>query len=195
MLVHATYKNARMAPRKIRTVAAVVSGLPVLEAKQQLASFPGKAARILQSTLSSAIANAVHTFDAKEDSLIVDKVIVNEGIKLKRYQPVWHGTAHPITKCFSHVTVVVGGKETSRKGKTRKTAIEDIPASTYTSKLEPETKRSEELEEMAADQKGKGLRVPSPDETSDKQSIQAFQKKKMIQQGGDRKKTFRRKSM
>jgi large subunit ribosomal protein L22 len=61
--------------------------------------------------LKSAVANAVNNHDLDEDKLYVKACWADEGITMKRYMPRAKGSASPINKRTSHITVVVAEKE------------------------------------------------------------------------------------
>src|SRR5688572_558781 len=128
MKITAQHRDARMSPRKIRLLRAVVRGLPAAEARQQLHYLPGKAAHLIREVLASAVANAQHNFDIAEDKLVIADVIVDGGLVMKRFRPVSRGMAHPILKRSSHITVVLAerGESTQRTRKVKKTEISTV---------------------------------------------------------------------
>jgi len=77
------------------------------EAAAILKFLPNKAARITGKVLKSACANATHNFQMDESKLYVKACYADEGITLKRYMPRAKGSASPIMKRTSHITVVV----------------------------------------------------------------------------------------
>ena len=72
---------------------------------------PNGAATVVGKVLKSAIANAEHNYDLDAQNLIVSEAYVNEGPTLKRFRPRAKGSASPINKRTSHVTVVVKEQE------------------------------------------------------------------------------------
>lgn len=111
MEARAKRKYIRSSPRKMRIVADVVRGKNVQDALSTLHFLPQKAARPIELTIQSAVANL---FDQNqderldEDALVVKIIMVDEAPFLKRFQPVSRGRAHRILKRSSHLTVVVG---------------------------------------------------------------------------------------
>ena len=71
---------------------------------------PNKAARIVEKTLNSAIANAENNFGLEKANLVVSETFANEGPTMKRFRPRAKGSASPINKRTTHVTVVVSEK-------------------------------------------------------------------------------------
>lgn len=206
MKVKALHKNARMAPRKMRPLARLLTGMPVSTAATQLQFTPGKAPEILNGVLKSAAANAINNHNLAEDSLKISEIRIDEGIVMKRWNPVSKGMAHPILKRMSHVLVVLDGEEAEKKDTKKKKAVkkvETVSADEYmkqedTVKAEEEKEAKKEVEEK--EKRDTSTKAPKDEERSvetmkNKTEYEAFQKKKMQQQGGDKKKTHRRKSI
>jgi len=106
----ATSKTVRVSPRKSRLVIDLIRGKSVAEAIAILKFTPNKAAGIIEKVLMSAIANAENNFDLDVENLIVSEAFVNEGPTMKRFRPRAKGSASPINKRTSHITVVVSEK-------------------------------------------------------------------------------------
>ena len=103
-------RTVRVSPRKTRLVLDLIRGKNVADAIAILKFTPNKAARIVEKTLNSAIANAENNFDLDVESLVVSEAFVNEGPTMKRFRPRAKGSASPINKRTTHVTVVVSEK-------------------------------------------------------------------------------------
>ena len=71
---------------------------------------PNKAAGIIEKVLNSAIANAENNFGLEKANLVVSEAFANEGPTMKRFRPRAKGSASPINKRTSHITVVVAEK-------------------------------------------------------------------------------------
>jgi len=183
MEVTARLVNARMTPRKVRSLREIIVGLPVTEARAQLAFQNSKAAVIIGKVLGSAVANARHNHEIEESNLRVAELKVDEGMRLKRWRPVSRGTAHAFVKRASHLTVVLEELQATKR-KVKKTTKADIDTFTV-----EDLARRERVEGALADE-SVATKTPRPSKTA-----QAFQKMKMLQQGGDKKKTHRRKSI
>lgn len=100
-------KNNRQSPRKVRLVADLIKGKTVSEALVQLEFTPKKASETLRKLLESALANAKNTYGAEKDRLIVKEVRVDKGIVLKRSMPRARGSAKPIKKRSSNISLVL----------------------------------------------------------------------------------------
>ena len=107
----ATAKTVRIAPRKVRLVVDLIRGKHISEAISILKFTPRGASPVVEKVLMSAIANAEHNFDLDVESLYVTEAHVNEGPTMKRYRPRARGSASPINKRTSHITIVVSEKE------------------------------------------------------------------------------------
>ena len=97
----------RMTPRKVRAVGDLIKGLPVIEAEAQLMAQSRRAAWPLLKLLRSAVANAKVNQNANSEKLYVQNLRVDQGPMLKRYLPRARGSASPIQRKMSHVTLVL----------------------------------------------------------------------------------------
>ncbi len=105
----AVLKNYRQSPRKVRLLADLVRGKQVDAALAQLKFIDKRAAGPFAKVITSAKANALQTGVAAE-ALIIKKVTVDKGVTLKRFMPRARGSASPINRRSSHVTVELGTK-------------------------------------------------------------------------------------
>jgi large subunit ribosomal protein L22 len=111
----AIQRGARQSPYKMRLVIDQIRGKNVNDALGLLRFSKKHAAKQIEKTLNSAVANAEHLARQNNESIDVDelyvkKAIVNEGPKIKRFMPAAQGRATPIQKRTSHVEIVVGAK-------------------------------------------------------------------------------------
>lgn len=106
----ATAKTVRTSPRKARLVIDLIRGKSVAEAISVLKYTPNKAATLIEKVLMSAVANAENNYDLDVENLVVSEAFVNEGPTMKRFRPRAKGSASPINKRTSHITVVVTEK-------------------------------------------------------------------------------------
>ena len=110
METRAIARHVRIAPRKARLVADLIRGKRVDEALTVLKFTPKKGSRIIGKTLRSALANAQNTRSMDVDSLFVKAIYVDDGPRLKRWQPRAMGRATRLLKRLSHVTVIIAEK-------------------------------------------------------------------------------------
>jgi large subunit ribosomal protein L22 len=120
-MITASLKNYRISPRKVRLVADMIRGKSALQAGVILENALKKAKSPIQDLLNSAIANASHNHKIEADNLFVKEIRVDQGFVLQRSQPMARGSAFPIRKKTSHVSLVLAPKEVSTKKKTNKT--------------------------------------------------------------------------
>ncbi len=106
-MIIASLKNYRISPRKVRVVADLIRGKSAVLANQILLHADKKAKKPLNDLLASAVANAKHNFKIDAESLIVKEIRVDQGYVLKRHRPVSRGSAHPIKKRTSHVSITL----------------------------------------------------------------------------------------
>lgn len=107
MEIAAKLKGARLSAQKARLIAAQIRGKSVADALDVLNFSTKKAAHLMKKILESAIANAEHNEGADVDELSVAKVIVDEGVTLKRIKPRAKGRADRIFKRSCHITIAV----------------------------------------------------------------------------------------
>lgn len=106
----ATAKMVRVSSRKVRLVLDTIRNKSVAEAFAILKFTLNGAASDVEKVLKSAVANAENNFDLDQASLVVSEAFANEGPTLKRFRPRAKGSASPINKRTSHITVVVAEK-------------------------------------------------------------------------------------
>ncbi len=125
MEVKAKARYIRMSPKKVRLVIDVVRGMDVAAAKAQLKFINKRAVQPVEKLIDSAVANAIHNFELKEDNLFVKEIRVDDGPTLKRWQPRAFGRAGAIRKRSSHISLILGEKvETKKEVKGKKEKIE-----------------------------------------------------------------------
>lgn len=119
----ATLSNLRQSPRKVRVVADLVRGKKVADAilamqfTEKRASLPIK--KLIESALANAKAQSIST-----DNLIVKTVEVNGGKTLYRRMPSARGSAHPIRKRTSMISITLTEGEV-KKTKVAKEKVEE----------------------------------------------------------------------
>lgn len=109
-MAKAILRDLRMTPLKVRRVAKLVIGKPVIEAQHILALDTHIASPVLSKVVKSAAANATNNEGANEDRLFVKTIMVDKSTTLKRYLPRSRGRADQIKKRSSHITVIVEEK-------------------------------------------------------------------------------------
>lgn len=67
-----------------------------------------KGARIVETLLRSAIANASHNDGQNPQSMIVKTIVVNQGMAYHRGVPMARGRVRPMRKFLSHISITLG---------------------------------------------------------------------------------------
>ena len=101
----------KIAPRKVRSVADLVKGLSANEAEAQLLVQRRRPAKALLKLLRSAVANAKSNKRWNPDHLFIADFRVDQGPMIKRFLPRARGSASPIQKKMSNVTLILGLNE------------------------------------------------------------------------------------
>jgi len=112
---NAIQRGARQSPYKMRLVIDQIRGKSVNDALALLKFSKKHAAKQIEKTLASAVANAEYKARQSNDPIDVDTLfvthaVINEGRPIKRFMPAAQGRATPIRKRTSHVEIVVGEK-------------------------------------------------------------------------------------
>jgi large subunit ribosomal protein L22 len=105
--VKAIAKYIRMSPYKVRRVVDQIRGRSYQDALMILEFLPYKAVSPVWQVLHSAAANAQNNYQLDKKNLIIEKIYVNEGPKLKRLRPRAQGRACQILKRTCHISIIV----------------------------------------------------------------------------------------
>ena len=100
----ASLKTYRPSPRKVRLLADLVRGKKVNDALRTLSFVDKRASGPFIKVISSAVANAKNN-GREADSLKIAKVTVDKGLTYTRFMPRARGSASPINRRSSHITV------------------------------------------------------------------------------------------
>ncbi len=106
---HAKY--VRISSRKVKIVIDLIRGKSVDEAVAILTYTPKAASPVVLKVLNSAIANAVNNQEMDRKDLYVAEVYANPGPTLKRFVARSRGSASPMLKRTSHISVVLDQKK------------------------------------------------------------------------------------
>lgn len=112
MEIIARTKFNRTSARKLRLIAeAAKTIVSPTRALVYLASVRKNGADPIYKTLKQAVSNATNNFSLVEKNLKLKNIKIDDGPIIKRFQPVSRGTAHPIMKRTSHITVILESPE------------------------------------------------------------------------------------
>lgn len=143
MEIKAKLQYLRIAPRKVRLVADLIRGKTIQESRNILNFSVKGASQPLMKLLNSAVANAKNNSNIEEGNLYIARITVDEGPKIKRWQPRSRGQAFEIQKKTSHVILIL--KEIG-ENKTKKSKRKEIRSKNLrqTKKIEKSEERNKE---------------------------------------------------
>lgn len=105
--VRAFNKLIRVSHQKLGLVCDTIRGLPVARAVDVLKFSKKRVAGEVLKTLLSAVANAEHNKNLPVESLYVKEIWCGKALTMKRIFPGPLGSARPILKPFSNLTIVL----------------------------------------------------------------------------------------
>jgi ribosomal protein L22 len=111
VVVRASSRYVRIAPRKARLIANQVRGLHIEQARALLEFSPRAAAEDIRKLIESAAANAENNHDLVADEMKITEITVDEGPTLRRFQPRALGRATRINKRTCHIAVALSPEE------------------------------------------------------------------------------------
>jgi large subunit ribosomal protein L22 len=132
-LTHRTH-NLKIAPRKLRLV---IDQLRYMNAQKALGELPlviNKGAGLAAKSLKSAVQVAKDN-DLNPETLVIQQIWADEGMKLKRIIGHSRGRMSPIRKHYSHLSIVLTGETAPRKRASKAQAVETLPVPTDPSTL------------------------------------------------------------
>ncbi|MDD2647548.1 MAG: 50S ribosomal protein L22 [Eubacteriales bacterium] len=103
-------KYIRITSRKVKIVVDLIRGKQVDEALAILNFTPKAASPVVAKVLTSAIANAENNLHMNRADLKVAEVYADPGPTLKRFVARSRGSASPMLKRTSHITVILDQK-------------------------------------------------------------------------------------
>jgi len=118
--------NLRIAPRKVRQIAALIKKMPIQEAEALLRFQSKRAALPVLKLLKSGVASVANNFSLSPEDLHIFNIFVDEGQMLKRFMPRAFGRAGAIHKKTSHITLILEEKIGATKKKKKIIEIESI---------------------------------------------------------------------
>ncbi len=107
VVVRASSRYVRVAPRKARLIADQVRGLHIDQARALLEFSPRGAAQDIRKLIESAASNAENNHDLIADEMLISEITVDEGPTLRRFRPRAMGRASRINKRTCHIAVAL----------------------------------------------------------------------------------------
>lgn len=111
MRPHATAKNIRISPYKVRAVLDVIRGKSYIQAVALLKSMSKSSCEPILKVVNSAAANAENNLGMNKDTLYVAACYADQGFTMKRMMPRAKGRGVRILKRTSHITVILDAQK------------------------------------------------------------------------------------
>jgi ribosomal protein L22 len=111
VVVRASARYVRVAPRKARLIADQVRGMHIEQARALLEFSPRGVAEDIRKLIDSAAANAENNHDLIGDEMRITEITVDEGPTLRRFRPRALGRASRINKRTCHIAVALSPEE------------------------------------------------------------------------------------
>ena len=113
----------RIGRRKVARLLPFVKGEYVNHAIANLTTMPQMSSVVLRKAIKSGIANAIsQTRTINPDTLWVKTAFVDKAPSLKRIRAASRGSADPILKRNSHITIVLSDEKKPEKKKIKRVA-------------------------------------------------------------------------
>ena len=103
----ASFRFARISPKKATLVARLVRGKNVNRALETLQFVNKRAVYMIEELIRSCMSNATQSPGIKADTLKIKEIRVDAGPALKRWRPRSRGMAHPIKRRTCHISLVL----------------------------------------------------------------------------------------
>jgi large subunit ribosomal protein L22 len=107
----AVINRIRVSPRKLNLVAALIRGMDVNGALNQLTFSSKRIAGDVKKALQSAIANAENNHNLNVDSLYIKEAYVGKNLVMKRMHTRGRGKSARVLRPFANLTLIVREKE------------------------------------------------------------------------------------
>ena len=111
VVVRASSRYVRVAPRKARLIADQVRGMHIEQARALLEFSPRGAAEDIRKLIDSAAANAENNHDLVADDLLISELRVDQGPTLKRWRARARGRAARVEHKTCHMSVALTPSE------------------------------------------------------------------------------------
>ena len=119
-VAHAYIKGVDSQPRKTSIVASLVRDRYVADALIILDHTPRRAATSIKKAIESAKANLLNSGSIDTKTILISRISVSAGSRIRRYKPASRGRALPFEKIKSNIFVEVVGEEKQKKTEPKK---------------------------------------------------------------------------
>ena len=138
----------------------MIKGLDTAAAKSQLDHLVKKSSKPISKLLDSAVANARNNFGLVKENLFIKDIVVDEGMRLKRFRPKGFGSTSPIIKRTSRIRIILeekvpGLKAVSSEKKEKAEAIEEEKIEARAPKKEVKAETKEKIKPEVKKEIGK----------------------------------------
>ena len=106
-IIRSINNNIRSSVRKLNPILRRIVGKKVDIAIRDLQFSEKRITKDIRKTINSAVANAENNFQSDIDKLIVKEAYCGKKIIMKRFRPRAKGSAAPILKPYSSVTIIL----------------------------------------------------------------------------------------
>lgn len=100
-------RHLHQSPYKVRLIASHIRGMKAVEAEQRLPFIRKHSVAPILKLLQSGMAAAENNYKLNKQDLVISKIMVNEGVTMKRWQPKAFGRAGRIRKRSAHVALTL----------------------------------------------------------------------------------------
>jgi large subunit ribosomal protein L22 len=114
-IAHAYIKGVDSQPRKASIVASLVRDRYVADALVILEHTPRRAANAVRKAIESAKANLLSSGSIDAKTIVITRISVTAGTRIRRYVPASRGRALPFERISSNIFVEVAGEEKVKK--------------------------------------------------------------------------------
>jgi len=165
--MQASLRSVRIAPKKAQLVAKMIRGKRVPDAVEILEHTNKKAARLLETLLKSAMANASHNNSQNAQMLVIKSLTVNKAQAYHRGVPMARGRVRPMRKFLSHIDMQLGwDDETSQDAKDAKGKNTDSAKKTSQAPKKTVQKGTTSAKKSTTSTKGKSVSKETASPTS-----------------------------
>lgn len=112
MEVSARARFTGISARKARLIVNEVRGMSAVEAVRMLEFMPQSAARVVGSTISSALANASENFGLEQDEMYIKTIVADQAPQRRWRRFGGRGRFKPWKRMSSHITVILDEMDT-----------------------------------------------------------------------------------